>query len=105
MENKVKMRKNCSKHTLTHLNKLSKHQHDINKSISNNKQIESQLTQINLINKMKLMNNNTMKVSQYYTPTNLSDLTLVFESRFESGNLDIAMKVWSVLGLCLCFVG
>ena len=30
---------------------------------------------------------------QYYTPENSSDKTLVFESRFESGNLNLAVKV------------
>lgn len=29
----------------------------------------------------------------YYTPTSRKDKTLVFESRFESGNLNLAVKV------------
>ena len=33
------------------------------------------------------------KKSPYYTPFNKCDKTLVFESRFESGNLGIAMKI------------
>lgn len=32
-------------------------------------------------------------IQPYYTPTDGRDETLVFESRFESGNLDLAVKV------------
>lgn len=32
-------------------------------------------------------------VVPYYTPKNAKDNTLVFESRFESGNLNMAVKV------------
>lgn len=32
-------------------------------------------------------------VSQYYVPRSPKDDTLVFESRFESGNLSLAVKV------------
>ena len=32
-------------------------------------------------------------VLQYYTPTDDKDKTLVFESRFESGNLALAYKL------------
>ena len=34
-----------------------------------------------------------MPPSPYYTPTDPTDTTLCFESRFESGNLLCAMKV------------
>ena len=33
------------------------------------------------------------KINPYYTPLNDKDETLVFESRFESGNLDLVYKV------------
>ncbi len=33
------------------------------------------------------------KVQPYYVPTDPADSTLVFESRFESGNLGLAIKV------------
>jgi len=32
-------------------------------------------------------------VAPYYTPKNTSDTTLIFESRFESGNLLLAVKI------------
>ena len=32
-------------------------------------------------------------ITPYYTPINDKDETLIFESRFESGNLDLALKV------------
>lgn len=33
------------------------------------------------------------QIPPYYTPINSDDKTLVFESRFESGNLDYAIKL------------
>lgn len=35
----------------------------------------------------------TNKIESYYTPENEEDKTLVFESRFESGNLSLAIKM------------
>jgi hypothetical protein len=34
----------------------------------------------------------TDELQPYYTPTTADDRTLVFESRFESGNLNLAIK-------------
>jgi hypothetical protein len=36
---------------------------------------------------------NTPIVLPYYTPNDENDVTLVFESRFESGNLGMAYKL------------
>jgi len=33
------------------------------------------------------------RITTYYTPVDPNDKTLVFESRFESGNLDYAIKI------------
>ena len=33
-------------------------------------------------------------IEKYYTPTGVEDTTLVFESRFESGNLRRAIKIY-----------
>lgn len=40
-------------------------------------------------------------IFQYYTPKDKKDKTLVFESRFESGNLDMAIKVNENEYVCL----
>jgi hypothetical protein len=41
----------------------------------------------------KEINKNQQSSSTYYTPKSPADQTLVFESRFESGNLSMAVKV------------
>lgn len=42
---------------------------------------------------LKNLENKKPFVVPYYTPKNAKDSTLVFESRFESGNLNMAVKV------------
>ena len=48
---------------------------------------------IKAIENLKNLEKKKPYVVQYYTPKNKRDQTLVFESRFESGNLSMAIKV------------
>lgn len=46
-----------------------------------------------LINETKTFGPPNSNVGQYYTPIDENDKTLIFESRFESGNLALAYKL------------
>ena len=41
----------------------------------------------------KIKSTSKTSTKQFYTPTSEEDRTLVFESRFESGNLNLAIKI------------
>ena len=41
----------------------------------------------------KVKNTSKISAKQYYTPIDENDKTLIFESRFESGNLNLAIKM------------
>lgn len=63
--------------------------------------IKKLITEMEVINKTllgslslnKAKSQSKPKVKPYYTPENNTDKTLVFESRFESGNLNLGIKL------------